>query len=99
MRSTEETLNMERKLIEAKKVIKKCKQKNEKLETLEKSNNQSNVSNNLKSVISKNTDLSSFSSSPESSTSFSVTDNDQQLSKTGALEVSSETFSTIVLNA
>jgi hypothetical protein len=84
MRSTEETLNMERKLIEAKKVIKKFK--SEKLDILEKPK----VSNNSKLVISKNTqtDLSSFSSSPGSSTPFSVSDNDQHCSETGALKVS-----------
>ena len=50
------------------------------------------MSNNSESVICKNiqTDLSSFSSYKESSTTFSVSHNDQQLSKTGALEVSSE---------
>ena len=48
------------------------------------------MSNSSKSVISKNTqtDLSSFSSSPESFTPFSVSDKDQHCSKTGALKVS-----------
>jgi hypothetical protein len=104
MRSTEETLNMERKLIEAKKTIKKIKKENETLETPNKilkvesdkllSNKKHfKVSNSLQSVKSQNAqkDISSISTSPESSTSFSVSDNSQHPPKPGVLQVSSQT--------
>ena len=81
MRSTEETLSMERKLIQAKKEIKKIKNEkcslNQKLETLEQPTKmfKEESTKDISKVIIKNTqtELSPFSSSPESSTSLSST--------------------------